>query len=90
VVFLTFNAELMDAHGRASTGTGCACLAAIFWVLVGLAWHGRASDSGQGGQKISPFSHHIRTKTYKTNKNNTKQRKIKQLNPWVASHEALF
>ena len=80
----------MVAHGRA-------CLTTIFWVLVGLAWHdratastGRASDYGQGGQKFSLFSHHIRTKTYKTNKNNTKQTKIKQLNSWVTSHEALF
>ena len=39
-----------------------ACLTAILGFLVGLGWHGRAnastgraSGSGQGGQKISPF-----------------------------------
>jgi len=41
---------------------------------MGLGWHGRASDSGQAGQICSPFSHRIRTKTYETNKNNTKQK----------------
>jgi len=68
-------------HDRATTGMGRACLSAIFWFLVVMGWHGhaitgtgRASLSGQGGQKISPFSHLIRTKTYKTNKNNTKKR----------------
>jgi len=83
-------------HDRASTSTGHAYLSAKSWFLVVLGWHGhattgtgRASISGQGGQNFSPFSHRIRTEIYKTNRNNTKQTKIKRLNPWVASHEAL-
>jgi len=83
-------------HGRASTSTGRACLSAVLWFWVLMGWHGhaatgmgRASLTGQGGQNFLLFSHHNWTKTYKTNKNNTKQTKIKRLKPWVASHEAL-
>jgi len=78
-----------DRHGRAK-GFG------NFLFLVVLARHGRAtlgtgraSLSSQRAKKFSPFSHRIWTKTYKTNENNTKQTKIKQLNPWVASHKVL-
>jgi len=84
-------------HSCGSTSTGRASLSVISCFLVVGQWHGRASTStgraitsGQGGQNFSPFSHHVRTKTYKINKNNTKQTKIKRLNPWVASHEALI
>jgi len=82
-------------HSRATTDTGCACLCQVLvFGGFGLARHttigtGRASLSGHGGQNFLLFSHRIRTKTYKTNKNNTKQTKIKRLNPWVASNEAL-
>jgi len=55
---------------------------------VGLR-HDRASVFGHDTKKFLLFPHHIRTNSYKTNENNTKQTKIKQLNSWVASHEAL-
>ena len=85
-----------DRHDCATTGTSRAKAFVIFGFFVAELRHGpattgtgRASLSGQGSQKISSFSHHIRTKTYKTNENNIKQRKTKELNLWVASHEAL-
>jgi len=77
-------AQAVPSQARAVPKVLTFCGFLVVWLGTG-----RASLSGHGGQFCFPFLHHIRTKTYKTNENNTKQTKRKQLNLWVASHEAL-
>ena len=84
---------LSDWRGHVSTGMGRAnsLFLACFWMVdtgTTVPLQAGAVPTLWPSSVFLAFSHHIRTITYKTNGNKTKE--IKQINPWVASHEALF